>query len=73
MYFGKPVRYDHNAPAEQERKRICRAMADGITGIACSLPEHTIVPYPNMPSREYPTNRELTDYEQVRFEQLQYE
>ncbi len=73
LYFGKPVRYDHSAPAEQERKRIAKAMMDGITEIARSLPEHTVVPYPNMPSGQYPTNREYKENEQVRFEQLQYE
>lgn len=56
VYFGEPVRYDHNAPAEQERDRICNAMMNRITDIAENLPEHTIVPYPNMPERNYPKN-----------------
>ena len=73
LYFGKPVRYDHSAPAAQERERISKAMMEGITEIASSLPEHTVVPYPNMPSSEYPTNKECRANEQVRFEQLQYE
>jgi hypothetical protein len=73
LYFGKPVKYDHSAPADQERKRISKAMMDGITEIARSLPEHTVVPYPNMPSGQYPINREYKENEQVRFEQLQYE
>lgn len=73
MYFGKPVKYNHNAPIAEERKRICKAMMDGITEIARSLPEHTVVPYPNMPSRYYPGNKENEDYEPIPADTLQYE
>ena len=31
-------------------------MAEGITRLACSLPEHTVVPYRNIPKRLYPKN-----------------
>jgi hypothetical protein len=72
MYFGKPVRYDHTAPAAEERRRICSAMMEGVTDIAINLPEHTIVPYPNMPSRYYPTNTEYQEYESSQ-QTLQYE
>ena len=30
---------------------------DEITAIAESLPEHTVVPYRNIPKKDYPTNR----------------
>jgi hypothetical protein len=59
VYFGKPVRYDSSAPAEEERERICREMMDRITGMARSLPEHTVVPYPNIPKSEYPSNKAI--------------
>lgn len=59
LYFGKPIRFDHTAPKEAERKRICAELMDGITEIANNLPEHTVIPYPNVPKREYPTNKEL--------------
>ena len=59
MYMGKPVKYDHTAPKEEERKRLAKAMMDGITDIAISLPEHTVVPYPNIPKRLYNTNIEI--------------
>ena len=36
--------------------RICRELMDAITQRACSLPEHRVVPYPNMPKKDYPTN-----------------
>lgn len=61
LYFGKPVRYDHTASKEEERKRIAAAMMEGITEIARALPEHTVVPYPNMPERYYPSNKEIQD------------
>ena len=57
MYLGKPVRFDASAPLERERRRICEAMMDGVTELARNLPEHTVVPYPNLPKRNYPTNK----------------
>ena len=56
MCFGEPVRFDAAAPIAGERRRICDALMDRITDIALSLPEHTVVPYPNIPKREYPKN-----------------
>ena len=59
MIYGEPVCYRADAPAEEERKRICRELMNRITGIAVSLPEHTVVPYPNIPKRRYPKNTPL--------------
>lgn len=58
MYIGEPIIYQPDAPSQQERYRICQALMDAITEIAVSLPEHTVVPYPNIPKREYKTNRD---------------
>ncbi|MCR5825087.1 MAG: hypothetical protein K6G54_00825 [Oscillospiraceae bacterium] len=58
LYLGAPVRFDPAAPPEQERRRICNAMMDGVTALARALPEHVVVPYPNVPKRAYPTNKE---------------
>ena len=58
LHLGVPVRFDASAPMEQERRRICEAMMDGVTELARALPEHTVVPYPNVPRRLYPTNKE---------------
>lgn len=57
MYIGKPVRYQPDADAAQERSRICNELMDQITDIACALPEHIVVPYPNISKKEYKTNR----------------
>lgn len=56
MYFGKPIQFRADSPIEQERRRICDYLMDEITEIAEALPEHTVVPYRNIPKKDYPTN-----------------
>lgn len=56
LYIGSPVCFDPDAPIAQERERICKYLMDEVTRIACSLPEHRVVPYKSMPKREYPYN-----------------
>ncbi len=56
MIIGKPVLFCSDAPMEEEKHRICVAMMDAITEIACSQPLHTVVPYPNIPKKDYPKN-----------------
>ncbi len=56
MYFGKPLRFNAEAPIEEERQRIRAYLMDSITDIACGLPRHTVVPYRNIPRKEYPCN-----------------
>ena len=56
MHFGNPVRFCGENPIDQERRRICDCMKEAITQIAASLPLHTVVPYRNIPKRDYPMN-----------------
>lgn len=56
MYIGKPIRYDPENDTEAERRRICDETARAITDMARALPRHTVVPYRNIPKRDYPTN-----------------
>lgn len=56
IYFGKPIRFNPDAPIDQERQRICIDLMDEITEIAVHLPYHTVVPYANIPKKDYPTN-----------------
>ena len=56
MYFGEPIRFCPDNPIEEERKRICDYLMQQITEIAVSLPEHTVVPYNNIPKKAYPSN-----------------
>ena len=62
LYFGDPIRFDPAAPIAGERARICSYLSDAITDIACSLPEHTVVPYRNIRKRDYPKNLPLEVY-----------
>lgn len=56
MYYGKPIRFRADRPMEEERKRICSYLMEQITRTACSLPEHTVIPYRNIPKKDYPCN-----------------
>lgn len=56
VYFCKPIQFDPTAPIAEERRRICQALMDSITAQAESLPEHIVVPYPNIPKKDYKTN-----------------
>ena len=56
MFYGQPIRFRADAPIAQERQRICRELMDGITDLALAQPAHTVVPYPNIPKKQYPKN-----------------
>lgn len=56
MYLGNPIRFHADRPFKEERARICTCLMEEITKIACSLPEHVVVPYNNLPKKEYPLN-----------------
>lgn len=58
MVLGAPVRFNPEAPIDQERSRICTHLMDEITRIARELPPHVVVPYANIPKKEYPTNHQ---------------
>ena len=62
LFYGDPIRFHADAPIAEERRRICDALMDAITDIALSQPEHTVVPYPNIPKRDYPKNIPLEVY-----------
>ncbi len=54
--LGKPIRFNAEATMDAERSRICSYLMEEITTIAEALPEHTVVPYRNIPKKDYPTN-----------------
>ena len=58
IYFGSPVKYNPEAPEEEERKRICEEITNAICALAKALPPHTVLPYLNIPKTEYPTNKD---------------
>jgi hypothetical protein len=57
IYFGTPVTFSPDNPIEDERKRICAHLMNEITECARSLPRHTVVPYKNVPKKNFPKNR----------------
>lgn len=56
MILGAPIVYRPDQPIEEERSRICAELMEAITQIARSLPRHTVIPYANLPKKEYPCN-----------------
>lgn len=56
MYLGKPIRFCADNAIEEERRRICKYLMEEITEIAVSLPAHTVVPYNNIPKKDYVSN-----------------
>jgi hypothetical protein len=65
MYLGSPVSFQPDTPMDEERKRICQFLMAEITNISCSLPEHTVVPYRNIPRRNYPSNKQEVSHEKA--------
>ena len=57
LYIGPAVDFDPEAESRGERERICRALHETITHMAVSLPRHTVIPYRNIPKKDYPKNR----------------
>lgn len=57
VVYGTPTRFDPEAPIEQERLRINTYLMEEITRLAGNLPEHIVVPYPNIPKKQYKTSR----------------
>lgn len=58
IHFGEPVPFNPEAVPEEERKRICNALMEAITAMAEALPEHIVIPYPNMPAKEYQKSKQ---------------
>lgn len=56
IYLGKPIRFCANAPIAEERERISQTLMEEITKLAISLPKHKVVPYLNLPKKDYNTN-----------------
>lgn len=59
MIIGEPIHFRADQPLDQERARICQALMESITQLAQAQPLHIVVPYPNLPKKAYPKNREI--------------
>jgi len=62
MYVGEAVPFDPAAPSKEECRRVSDALMERITSLAVSLPRHRVVPYRNIPKRNYPYNTPLEVY-----------
>ena len=60
--IGEATVFDPSRPIAEERERICEYLSDSITSMALELPEHTVVPYRNIPKKLYPKNIPLEVY-----------
>lgn len=56
MCIGTPIRFCADNPMKEECGRISHNLAQQVTDMACALPEHTVVPYRNIPKKYYPKN-----------------
>ena len=56
LYLGQPIRFCAATPIDEERERICKYLMEEITAIAEALPEHRVVPYLNLPRKDYLLN-----------------
>ena len=61
LYIGEPVRFRADAPFKEERERICRELMEAITRMGRDLPPHRVVPYKNVPKKDYPSNKDFPD------------
>ena len=57
IYLGKPVRFCAENQFDSERQCIRNHLMNEITAIAQALPQHTVVPYSNIPKKDYPHNK----------------
>lgn len=61
IYIGTSIEFDSENDIADERIRICEYLSNEITVIARELPEHTVVPYKNIPKKHFLSNRDITE------------
>ena len=66
--LGQPVRFQSTQLIDIERARIRNYLMEQVTKLATELPEHTVIPYRNIPKKLYPSNKpkEVTEHEEAR-------
>ncbi len=55
-YLGAGVAYDPENPVKSERRRVCDELMERITALAAALPRHRVIPYNNIPKKDYVFN-----------------
>ncbi len=57
MVIGSPICFDPEADMEAQRHEICLYLMKEISDMAKALPRHRVVPYPNIPKKDYPYSK----------------
>ncbi len=60
-YIGKGIKFNSENSFDDEKQRIVKYLSDEITDIARNLPLHIVVPYRNIPKKNYLTNKDITE------------
>ena len=58
-YIGDGIEYNPENSTAEERIRIRNYLSEEITNIARALPQHTVIPYRNMPKKYYFKNTDI--------------
>lgn len=61
IYIGDGIEFNPENDISDERTRICEYLSNKITEIARELPEHTVVPYKNLPKKCFLSNKDITE------------
>ncbi len=57
VVYGKPIKFDSTANYTTEKERIIEELKKEITLLAKNLPVHTVIPYKNIPKKNYPKSK----------------
>ncbi len=57
VVFGKPIEYDQKIDIVEQKNSICNYLKNEITSLAKSLPVHKVVPYANIPKKQWNLSR----------------
>ena len=57
VVFGKPISYSADTDVNVVREEISNYLKEEITNLALELPSHKVVPYENLPKKQYPYSK----------------
>lgn len=57
VVLGNPIKYRAEIPVAEQKNVICEYLKGEITSLAKGLPMHTVVPYANIPKKQYPKSK----------------
>ena len=60
-YIGKGIKFNAENDFEKEKHNLSNSLFNAITDMARDLPLHKVVPYRNIPKKNYLTNKDITE------------